>query len=86
VVATYAEAAANSRSRADALAGWTGTFAHDSFAWVAPPVLNRYTRMAVEMCPAKGVLRAVGYEVALGMALAQPATLPCEATAERLAV
>ena len=36
----------------------------DSFGWVAPPVLNPYTRIAVEMCPARGVLRAVGYEQA----------------------
>jgi hypothetical protein len=79
---TYAEAAANSRGRADALAGWNGTFARDSFAWVVPPVLNGYTRMAIEMCPAKGVLRAVGYEVPRGTALAEPATLPCEVTAE----
>jgi hypothetical protein len=79
---TYAEAAANSRERANALAGWNGTFAHDSFAWVVPPVLNRYTRMAVEMCPASGVLRAVGYEAPRGAEFAQPATWPCELIAE----
>jgi hypothetical protein len=85
LVATYAEAAANSRRRSEALAGWNGTFAHDSFAWVTTPVLNRYTRLAVEMCPAKGVLRVVGYEAPRGATLAQQATLPCELTAERLA-
>jgi hypothetical protein len=79
---TYARAAANSRGRADALAGWNGTFARNSFAWVVPPVLNGYTRMAVEMCPARGVLRAVGYETPRGAAVAEPATLPCELIAE----
>jgi hypothetical protein len=30
---------------------------------VTPPVLNPYTRIAVEMCAASGALRAVGYEL-----------------------
>jgi hypothetical protein len=45
---------------------------------VAPPVLNPYTRLAVEMCPARGFLRAVGYELADGELYAEPATLPRE--------
>lgn len=85
LTASYAEAAANSRRRSEALAGWEGMFAHDSFAWVIPPVLNRYTRIAVEMCPAKGVLRVMGYEAPRGTPVAQPATLPCELAAERIA-
>jgi hypothetical protein len=85
LVATYAEAAANSQGRADALAGWNGTFARDSFAWVVPPVLNRYTRIAVEMCPAAGRLRAIGYEAPRGATVAEPATQPFDLTAERLA-
>jgi hypothetical protein len=29
---------------------------------VVPPVLNPFTRIAVEMCPAEGTLRVLGYE------------------------
>lgn len=85
LTASYAEAAANSRRRCEALAGWEGSFARESFAWIAPPILNRYTRLAVEMCPAEGVLRVIGYEVPRGAALAEPATLPCELTSPRVA-
>jgi hypothetical protein len=48
----------------------------DSFAWVAPPVLNACTRIAVEMCPARSILRAIGYERAAGRDLPDPVTLP----------
>lgn len=82
LTASYTEAAANNRRRADALGSWNGTFARDCFAWVEPPVLNRYTRMAVEMCPAKGILRAIGYEALRGAATAQPATRPFELSAQ----
>jgi hypothetical protein len=85
LTASYAEAQANSRRRSDALAGWAGTFTRDSFAWVAAPVLNQFTRLAIEMCPAQGILRVMGYESPRGGVLAQPATLPRELTAERLA-
>jgi hypothetical protein len=71
---SYAEAAENSGSRRLALAGWQGSFERNSFAWVIPPVLNPYTRIAVEMCPAKGVLRAVGYERSSDGELAEPVT------------
>jgi hypothetical protein len=59
---TPAEAAEASRRRRTALAGWTGSPDRDSFGWVTPPVLNRFTRLAVEMCPATGTLRVAGYE------------------------
>jgi hypothetical protein len=75
---SFEQAAENSRNRRQALAAWAGRFAHESFDWVAPPVLNAFTRVAVEMCPAKGVLRAVGYEGSPGCELAQRATEPCE--------
>lgn len=78
---TFEEAAENSRARREALADWPGHFEHGNFAWVVPPVLNPFTRIAVEMCPATGVLRAIGYEVFPGQELPQPATLPCELTA-----
>jgi hypothetical protein len=37
-----------------------------------PPVLNPYTRLAVEMCPAKGILHAVGFEPVAESELPQP--------------
>jgi hypothetical protein len=58
-----AEAAARCGARRDALASWHGQFSCSGFAWVEPPVLNAYTRLAVTMSPARGVLRAVGYEM-----------------------
>ena len=57
-----AEAAAASRRRREALAGWTGSFTRDSLGWVTPPVLNRFTRLAVEASAATGMLRVAGYE------------------------
>jgi len=41
---------------------------------VTPPVLNPFTRIAVEMCAANGTLRAVGYESEPGDALPRRAT------------
>ncbi len=63
---TYDEAAANSRLRRETLAAWTPTLSRAGFAWVAPPVLNPFTRIAVEMCPANGTLRVAGYEMETG--------------------
>jgi hypothetical protein len=83
--ATFAEAAENSRTRREALNEWDGSFGRESFAWVEPPVLNKYTRLSVEMCAACGVLRAVGYELEAGSDLASPATLPREIRVERQA-
>jgi hypothetical protein len=59
---SFEEAAQYSRARREGLALWRGSFARDSFGWVAPPVLNPYTRMAVEMNPTRGIMRVVGYE------------------------
>jgi hypothetical protein len=75
---SYEQAAENSRLRRTALAAFSGQIARGGFGWVTPPVLNPYTRLAVEMCPATGALRAVGYERAPGKDLAEPATLACE--------
>jgi hypothetical protein len=77
---TFDEAADNSRTRREALSRWPGCFAREGFAWITPPVLNPFTRLAVEMCPATGVLRAVGYELSAGQQLPQPATLQTEMT------
>ena len=79
------EAAANSKARRMRVTNWRGTFARDSFAWIAEPVLNPYTRLAVEMCPAAGVMRVVGYERQSGAPLPQPATQVRELTVERAA-
>jgi hypothetical protein len=70
----YDEAAARSRARRETLAAWPGSFAQSHFEWVAPPVLNTMTRQAVEMCPANGKLRVVGYEPEQGRELPRPAT------------
>jgi len=69
-----AEAAAASRRRREALADWGGAFTARSFEWVTVPVLNRFTRLAVEMCAASGTLRVVGYESADGCDVAGRAT------------
>ena len=42
--------------------------------WIAPPVLNPYTRIAVEINAARGLIRAVGYERLPQDELASPAT------------
>ena len=81
---SYEEAAERNRARRAALAEWPGAFAGESFAWVEPPVLNRYTRLGVEMCPARGILRAVGYELEDGQELASRVTLPREVRAEQV--
>ena len=70
---------ANSRERREGWA-WNEPFG-GKFAWVVPPVLNRYTRIAVEMCAAQGLLRVTGYETVPGFDLPQAVTLPCEVRA-----
>ena len=72
---TYEEAAQNSRTRRAQIAAWNGQLANGGFGWVTPPILNSQTRLAVELCPAHGVLRAVGYEPVRGQELPVPATL-----------
>ncbi|MBI3433702.1 MAG: hypothetical protein HY056_01265 [Proteobacteria bacterium] len=69
--ATYDEAMNNSRSRREALRDWRGAFARGvaPFAWVVPPVLNPYTRVAVEMCPRRAVMRVAGYDMVAGAQL-----------------
>jgi hypothetical protein len=48
------------------------------FGWVSPPVLNSQTRLAVEICPAIGVIRVIGYETVQGQELPAPVTSTCE--------
>ncbi len=71
---TYEEAAARSRARREALAAWPQPFSRANFAWVTPPVLNTFTRIAVEMCAANGTVRVIGYEREQGSELPRPAT------------
>jgi hypothetical protein len=47
------------------------------FDWVREPVLNPYTRLAVAMCPASGILHVVGYDLA-SAALPEPVTQVCD--------
>lgn len=75
---TYEETAASSRARREYFEDWSGQFSNESFAWVVPPILNPYTRLAVEMCPANGILRAVGYETRPGAELPDAVTLTCD--------
>jgi hypothetical protein len=72
-----AEAAARCAARRGALAGWGGELSRGHFGWVMPPVLNPYTRLAVAMCPARGILRAAGYEMT-GADLPKQVTDECE--------
>jgi hypothetical protein len=69
-----AEAAEMSIRRREALAQWQGSPAGHSFGWVTAPVLNRFTRLAVEACAASGTLRVAGYEHAAGEDVARRAT------------
>ncbi|MBO0734590.1 MAG: hypothetical protein J2P49_09800, partial [Methylocapsa sp.] len=76
-----AEAAQRCNARREALASWHGQFSQDGgFVWVEPPVLNPYTRLAVTMSPARGILRAAGYEMT-DAGLPKPVTGVCEISA-----
>jgi hypothetical protein len=77
----YLGARANSRTRREALAAWDGAPGQGSFAWVAPPVLNPCTRIAAEMCAARGVMRLVGYEQVESFDQPQPVTQVREVSA-----
>src|SRR5262249_31012177 len=79
---SYEEAAQTSRTGGAKIAAWKGQFASGAFDWVVAPILNTQTRLAVELCPAQGVLRAVGYEPMTGHELPQPATQVCELVCE----
>jgi hypothetical protein len=74
---SFADAAAYSRARRESLSDWRGSLADRRFDWVREPVLNPYTRLAAAMCPAAGILRAVGYDVT-GAELPEPVTELCE--------
>src|SRR5229473_4335684 len=71
---TTAAATEGSFRRRESLAGWNGSFAGAGFDWLVEPVLNRFTRVAVEMCPASGTFRVAGYEKAPDREIAERAT------------
>jgi hypothetical protein len=71
---SYEATAENSRARREQLGRWPTPFSRGGFAWVTPPVLNPYTRLAVELCPAAGTLRVIGYELVSGAELPEPVT------------
>jgi len=73
LTSTFAEAASYSRARRESLQTWDGAASVPSFEWVREPVLNPYTRLAVAMCPAQGLLRVVGYDRADAL-LPEPVT------------
>ena len=62
LTSSFADAAGYSRARREALKDWDGALSAPGFDWVREPVLNPYTRLAVAMCPAAGVLRVLGYD------------------------
>jgi hypothetical protein len=77
LVSSFAEAAGFSRARRESLAAWSGSLSVSEFGWVKEPVLNPYTRLAVALNPACGILRAVGYDLT-GDTLPAPVTEICE--------
>jgi hypothetical protein len=77
LTSSFADAANYSRARRDSLQGWDGAVSAPGFAWVREPVLNPYTRLAVAMCPAEGLLRAIGYDRTAAL-LPEPVTGVCE--------
>lgn len=79
------EAADNSRCRREALEGFDGSIEREPFGWLREPVQNRYTRLAVEFCPARGILRAMGLDQASDGGPAQPVTQMRELRASALA-
>lgn len=78
---TFADAAGYSRARRETLKSWDGTLSAPGFDWLREPVLNPYTRLAVAMCPARGLLRVVGYDREGEALLPEPVTRVCEITA-----
>lgn len=73
LTSSFDDAAQYSRARREALANWQGDLTGGGFDWVREPVLNPYTRLAVVACAARGILRAVGYDLT-GSVLPEPVT------------
>jgi hypothetical protein len=74
LTSSFADAAGYSRARRDSLKDWQESLSAPGFGWVREPVLNPYTRLAVAMCPASGLLRVVGYDRSADGLLPEPVT------------
>jgi hypothetical protein len=70
----YEEAGENSRCRRETMERFSGSLMQEPFGWLAEPVNNRFTRLAVEMCPARGLLRVMGLERTADQTFATPVT------------
>jgi hypothetical protein len=79
--ASYEEAASRNRARREALGSCSRDFGCTDFAWVLPPVLNPFTRCAVQACPALGRLSVLGYEIEDASDLPRPVTKVRDLTA-----
>lgn len=62
LICSSTEATDRCSARRDALARWDGPLSQSGFDWLNPPVLNRYTRLAITMNPSSAILRVAGYE------------------------
>ena len=81
----YEEAGENSRCRRETMERFAGSLMHEPFGWLAEPVNNRFTRLAVEMCPARGILRVLGLERIADRTSATPVTEMREIVARAIA-
>jgi hypothetical protein len=77
LTSSFEDAAGYSGARRESLKAWDGAASASGFDWVREPVLNPYTRLAVAMCAATGVLRVMGYDRTGGL-LPEPVTRMCE--------
>jgi hypothetical protein len=82
LTSSFDEAGEYSRRRRDTLAAWNGSVTSGEFDWIKEPVLNPYTRLAVAMCPARGILHVAGYDRRGEELLPERVTQVCEIVAE----
>jgi hypothetical protein len=82
LTSSFDEAGEYSRRRRDTLAAWNGSVTGGEFDWIKEPVLNPYTRLAVAMCPARGILHIAGYDRSGEELLPERVTQTCEIIAE----
>jgi hypothetical protein len=82
LTSSFDEAGEYSRRRRDTLAAWNGSVTGGEFDWIREPVLNPYTRLAVAMCPARGILHIAGYDRSGEELLPERVTQTCEIIAE----
>jgi hypothetical protein len=78
LTSSFDDAASYSRARRESLASWYGAMTSGRFDWIREPVLNPYTRLAVAMSPAAGILRVIGYDRTGDALLPEQVTHMCE--------